>query len=165
MKGESKYKRLYDYLHQKEQSEITLSFSQIEILINSSLPDSARSKRAWWSNRKKGGLQAQAWMMAGYEVKTIDLDREDVTFRKPPTIYQVERRGDTVAWDSTSISGLRRHMGLTQVEFARTLGVRQATVSDWERGSYPVKLSTAKHLSLVAEQAGFQYRVRESEST
>jgi DNA-binding XRE family transcriptional regulator len=160
-KSQSKYQGLYNYLHQKEQSEVTLSFSQIEILINSSLPDSARSKRAWWSNRKKGGLQAQSWMLAGYEVKNIDLEVEEVTFRKPPTIYHVERRGDTVAWDSTSISGLRRHMGLTQVEFARTLGVRQATVSEWERGAYPVKLSTAKHLSLVAEQAGFQYRVRE----
>jgi DNA-binding XRE family transcriptional regulator len=160
MKSDSKYQGLFDYLQHKDLAEVTIGFSQIEILINSPLPASARSRRAWWSNRKKGGLQAQAWMAAGYEVEKLDLEREEVTFRKPPSVYRVARRGDTVAWDSESIAGLRRHMGLTQAEFARTLGVRQATVSEWERGVYEVKTSTAKHLSLVAREAGFCYQLK-----
>ena len=162
MTGGRKYQPLFEYLRGKAQSEVTLSFSQIEILINKTLPISARNQRAWWSNRKKGALQASAWMEAGYEVKKLDLKEEQVTFRgKTSSTYnvvsKVDPKGSQSIWNSTKIGELRQHMGLTQTEFARRLGVRQATVSEWERGVYQVKTSTSKHLSLVAEQVGFKY--------
>ena len=131
--------------------------------MNEALPDSARSKRAWWSNRTKGALQASAWMEAGYRVEDVDLDRQQVTFRKSTINYQVQRVGDTVLWNRELIKALRRHMGLTQVEFAQRLGVRQKTVSNWEIGLYEPTRSTSKHLELVAEIAGFRYE-EESEN-
>ncbi len=157
MKEGSKYQPLLEFLRGSNQREVILSFAEIEALMNNLLPDSAKSKRAWWSNRSKGALQASAWMEAGYRVEDVDLDRQRVTFRKPTTGYQVQRVGDTVLWNSELIKALRFHMGLTQAEFADRLGVYQQTVSQWEKGAYEPTLATSKYLTLIAEQAGFKY--------
>jgi DNA-binding XRE family transcriptional regulator len=39
-------------------------------------------------------------------------------------------------WEKESIKKLRRELRLTQVEFAKRLGCRQQTVSEWEQGIY-----------------------------
>ncbi|MGQ4650341.1 DUF7662 domain-containing protein [Lyngbya aestuarii] len=157
MKEGSKYQPLLEYLRGSNQSEVNLTFSEIEALIQDMLPDSARTKRAWWSNRSKGALQASAWMEAGYRVEDVDLDGQRVTFRKPTTKPQVQRVGDTILWNAELIKALRRHMGLTQAEFAQRLGVYQQTVSQWENGAYEPTLATSKYLTLIAQQAGFEY--------
>jgi DNA-binding transcriptional regulator YiaG len=157
MKEGSKYQPLLEFLRNSNQDEVTLTFAEIEALMNDALPDSARSKRAWWSNRSKGALQASAWMKAGYRVENVDLDGQRVTFRKPITNLQVQSVGDTVLWNSKLIKALRRYMGLTQAEFAKRLGVRQTTVSQWENSVYEPTLATSKYLTLVAEQVGFKY--------
>jgi DNA-binding XRE family transcriptional regulator len=156
VKEGSKYQPLLEFLRGSNQSEVILTFAEIEALINNPLPDSAKSKRAWWSNRSKGALQASAWMEAGYRVEDVALDGQRVTFRKPTTGYQVQRVGDTLLWNSELIKALRLHMGLTQAEFAERLGVRQATVSQWENKAYEPTLATSKYLTLIAEQADFQ---------
>ena len=157
MKGGSKYQPLFEYLHRSNQREVTLTFGEIEVLMGETLPDSARVKRAWWSNRSKGALQASAWMEAGYLVEKLDFDEERVTFRKPPSGYKVQRVGDTMQWNSDLIKALRLHMSLTQGQLAQELGVRQQTVSEWENGVYAPTRATSKYLNLVAEQAGFKH--------
>ena len=54
---------------------------------------------------------------------------------------------------------LRDHLGLSQGGLAGELGVRQQTVSEWETGQYAPRGASARLLSLVAERAGFEYRV------
>jgi transcriptional regulator with XRE-family HTH domain len=44
-------------------------------------------------------------------------------------------------------------MGLTQAQSAQRLGVRQATVSQWENSAYEATLATSKYLTLIAQQA------------
>lgn len=156
MKEGSKYQPLLEFLRGGDQNEITLSFAEIETLINDVLPESAINKQAWWSNRKQGSSQADAWMEAGYRVEKVDFDQQQVTFRKPPDKYQVELQGDTVLWNAELIKALRQHMDLTQAEFAQRLGVRQATVSQWEKSVYEPTLATSKYLTLIAKQAGFK---------
>ncbi|MEL7039454.1 MAG: helix-turn-helix transcriptional regulator [Cyanobacteria bacterium J06592_8] len=166
MREGSKYQPLLDYLHEcdsvsetlRDRSEVTLTFAEIEALMNDRLPASARNKRAWWSNRTKGALQAAAWMEAGYRVEDVDLDEQRVTFRKVNLTPTVERVGDTILWNAELIKALRRYMGLTQAEFAERLGVRQQTVSEWENGVYSPTRSTSKHLDLVAQTTGFVYK-------
>ncbi len=153
----SKYQPLLEFLRDSNQDEVTLSFAEIEALIKNTLPDSARTKRAWWSNRSKGALQASAWMEAGYRAEDIDLEQERVTFGKPPPKTQVPRVSDTGVWNSELIKALRLHIGLTQAEFAKQLGVRQQTVSEWENGVYEPTRSKSKHLELVAQTVGFAY--------
>ena len=157
MKRGGKYQPLLEYLQRSHQREVTLTFAQVEVLINRVLPDTARAKRAWWSNRTKGALQASAWMEAGYLVDKLDLAEEFVTFRKRSNGYTVQRIDGTVRWNQELIKAMRLHLGLTQAEFADQLGVRQQTVSEWETGIYPPSRSKSKYLSLVAEQAGFKY--------
>ncbi|MEB3178494.1 MAG: helix-turn-helix transcriptional regulator [Nostocaceae cyanobacterium] len=163
MKGGGKYQPLLEYLQQHNSPEITLSFGEIEILINHTLPDSARTQRRWWGNRTKGALQSKAWMSAGYMVGELDLETETVTFRKASSGYTIKSATNTMKWNSESIKALRQQMGLTQSQLAEELGVRQQTVSEWETGMYEPTRATSKHLSLVAEKVGFKYKTESEE--
>ncbi len=152
-----KYRPLFNHLRRSGQDEVTLTFAKIEALLGSTLPDSARSSRGWWSNRGGGGLQSQAWMKAGYHVVELDLAQERITFRKPVRKYDVKREGGVVLWTGELVKALRAHMNRTQAQLAEELGVRQQTVSEWENGIYPPSRATCKHLGLVAEKVGFKY--------
>ena len=157
MNAESKYYQLHTYLNEQPLDELTLTLSEIESMMGTPLPASARTRRAWWSNRSRGAVQADAWMEAGYHVETIDLKNERITFRKPGIIYNVQRQGDTVLWNADLIKSLRHHMHWTQFDLADKLGMRQQTISEWENELYEPKRSSSKLLTLIAEQAGFEY--------
>ncbi len=62
-----------------------------------------------------------------------------------------------VAWDSSAVRGLRRHLELTQEQLAGELGVRQQTVSEWETGAYRPRGASERVLNMVAERAEFAY--------
>jgi transcriptional regulator with XRE-family HTH domain len=65
---------------------------------------------------------------------------------------------EDAAWDADTVRELRTVLGLSQQAFARELGVRQQTVSDWETGTYRPRGASARVLSLVAERARIPYR-------
>lgn len=67
--------------------------------------------------------------------------------------YKVDRK----LWHSESIQALRRHLGLTQRELSERLGTRQQTISEWETGMYRPRGASATLLSMIAEQAKFDY--------
>ena len=56
-------------------------------------------------------------------------------------------------WSAERIARLRARLGLTQVDFADELGVRQQTVSEWETGRYEPRGASAKLLGMLAERA------------
>jgi DNA-binding transcriptional regulator YiaG len=66
-----------------------------------------------------------------------------------------------IEWNADTIKALRRHMGLTQTEMSKELGTRQQTISEWETGMYKPRGATRTLLNIIAEQAGFVYRVDE----
>ena len=156
----SKYHPLYAYLRDHAQDEVTLTFNQIEKLIGSPLPEGAKIERGWWGNRKEGSAHAKSWRTAGFQVKALDLERHKVVFAKPnklPANYKITRDGDIVLWDAELIKNLRVHLSMSQSEFAEHMGVRQQTVSEWEKSIYTPTRATSKHLSMVAERAEFTY--------
>ncbi len=161
MKGGSKYQPLLEYLQKNNSSEIILTFKEIETLINTILPNSARKERRWWGNRSTGSPQASAWIKAGYLILEFDLDAETVTFRKPTSGYKTQTVTHIINWNSETIKALRLQMGLSQKELAEELGVRQQTVSEWENGVYEPTRATSKHLNLVADKAEFKYKTQE----
>lgn len=55
-------------------------------------------------------------------------------------------------WTADSIASLRRELQLSQAEFARRLGVRQQTVSEWETGRYAPRGASVRVLALLAEE-------------
>jgi DNA-binding transcriptional regulator YiaG len=164
MKPGSKYHPLFEYLQRQEQETVSLSFSDIEMVMDSLLPASARTRKNWWSNRDSASaLQAGAWIRAGYHVEAVDLHHQMVTFQKFQADYHVERQGDEIVWRQDAIKALRKHMGLTQAEFAQQLGVRRQTVSEWENGVYDPDRSTTKFLELIAKQAHFDDQLRDDQ--
>ena len=60
-------------------------------------------------------------------------------------------------WEAEGVRALRRHLGLSQRQMAAQLGTRQQTVSEWETGLYRPRGASARLLTIIAEQAGFQY--------
>jgi len=60
-------------------------------------------------------------------------------------------------WDNKRIQALRHHLDLTQCELATKLGTRQQTISEWETGMYKPRGASATLLSIIAEQAQFEY--------
>ncbi len=157
VKPGSKYFPLHEFLRQSGESRVGLNFQAIEQLIGGDLPASARRGKAFWSNRSKGALQAVAWMRAGFHVVEVDLEREAVTFARPQLRYRLERSGGALLWNGQAVRALRRHMGLNQAGLAEVLGVRQQTISEWERGVYAPTRGRSKHLTLIAERANFPF--------
>lgn len=79
-----KYQRLYRHLHGLQAQEWRTSFGEIEAIIGFELPDSARLHRPWWANQRRGSghSQALAWSVAGWETAEVDMDAEELLFRR-----------------------------------------------------------------------------------
>ena len=76
-----KYDPLFKLLCGRPDDQIDLTFEEIESAVGP-LPASARNYSAWWTNEADGGrhVQAQAWLNAGREVDSIDVNHEHVCF-------------------------------------------------------------------------------------
>lgn len=162
MKEGSKYYPLYVYLRQSEPNEVTLTLAEIQDLLGTPLPPSAWTQRAWWSNRSQGQVQAAAWMEAEFRVVHVDPAIPQVTFKRKSTIYHIPpewKQGDTLLWNGELVKALREQLGLSQMDLAEKLGVRYATISEWENGLYTPKRSTSKFLTLFAKESGFNYEI------
>ena len=79
-----KYDRLKHYLEAAVEPAVPLTFEQIEAILGSALPASARKHAAWWSNSPAGHVNAQAWMDAGYASEQVDLPGERLVFVRRP---------------------------------------------------------------------------------
>lgn len=63
------------------QQEVTLSFEQIERIINDKMPPSAYEYQAWWANEKEGNhVNARAWANAGWRVDHVNFNAKWVRF-------------------------------------------------------------------------------------
>ena len=81
----NKYDPLLQYLSNQNSTEVTLSISEIEAIINDELPASAYSYPQWWSNSKtKAHPYCKAWLDAGYRTVGVkdSLDKKKITFEK-----------------------------------------------------------------------------------
>ena len=79
-----KYQRLYRYLRGLQGQEWRTSFGEIEAIVGFELPASARLHRPWWANQRRGAghSQALAWRVAGWETAEVDMDAEELLFRR-----------------------------------------------------------------------------------
>ncbi|PLT32071.1 hypothetical protein [Bacillus sp. V5-8f] len=75
-KYEGKYTKLFDFLFQRRNcfSELSLTFSEIEEILQFNLPNSAYKYGAWWANETSGThSHAKAWILAGWKTTKINL--------------------------------------------------------------------------------------------
>ncbi|WP_250537038.1 HNH endonuclease [Caballeronia sp. AZ10_KS36] len=79
----SKYSALSEHLARLEGSYVSLTFEEIERVIDAPLPASARKFDAWWENEKSGTHKwAHLWRAAGWRRDTVNLKAQVVTFRR-----------------------------------------------------------------------------------
>lgn len=73
-----KYRKLSERLNNLATDQETLTFAQIEDILGTTLPPSARVYAAWWSNQAHN--HAAAWVGAGWKTKNVNLRTGSVTF-------------------------------------------------------------------------------------
>jgi DNA-binding XRE family transcriptional regulator len=157
MKPGTKYYPLHEYLRPLAQSEpITLTFEEIETVLDALLPPSARVSRAWWANSTTP--QGRAWLEAGWLVDAVDIEQAWAVFRPSRITYRITPRRKRSGWSASQVKALREFAGWSQQELADQLGMRQQTISEWETGKYEPRRSTGVLLAFIAERVGFQYR-------
>jgi hypothetical protein len=79
----AKYDPLREYLKRQTKTKIPLDFKEIEDILGSKLPPSARKHSAWWARGQAGQhVQKRAWLDAGFVVDNFDIIRERVEFTR-----------------------------------------------------------------------------------
>jgi hypothetical protein len=116
----SKYENLTVHLVETApgKSPLKLTFKQIERIIGSELPDSARRYQAWWANQSgKGHSQAYSWACAGWRTSDLDLENETVTFRYVADELAREnfdrQKAKAAASDGISVDEAKRRLAMT----------------------------------------------------
>jgi len=85
-KTQTKYEPLENHLLNKGFSNIPMSFTDIESIIENNLPPSARKHRAWWSNNPSNSVITFAWLNAGYKTTQVNLESERLVFVRDNSI-------------------------------------------------------------------------------
>jgi len=90
----AKYSALGQYLSTLNADSVTISFSEIERLIESTLPASAYNHPAYWSNERSGThTWAHVWQAAGWRSENLDIARQSITFRRDQQSAEAQLAG------------------------------------------------------------------------
>lgn len=75
-----KYRPLYDHLKRLAEDRWDAAFDDVETVLGTQLPASARNHPAWWANETVTHSHARAWVAAGFHTMNVNLTGERVTF-------------------------------------------------------------------------------------
>jgi hypothetical protein len=78
----SKYDLLRNHLRALDLPAWVASFTEVERVLASPLPSSARRFSAWWANQQPPLVHTRAWLDAGWRTAELDLSKGRVTFRR-----------------------------------------------------------------------------------
>lgn len=78
----SKYDPLREHLARLEDVVWAAKLDDVENILGSHLPRSAREHRTWWANSGGSLVHQNAWLDAGWRVERTDLNRNVVVFRR-----------------------------------------------------------------------------------
>jgi hypothetical protein len=105
---QGRYARLADWLMKRRGTEtsVTVTFDEIEVLIQSPLPRSAFAHRSWWANDSVSHPQSLNWLDVGWRVANLNLTNRVVTFSR------IEgRQGAYIGFFSAALNDLRARAG------------------------------------------------------
>lgn len=102
--GQGRYARLADWLMKRPGTEttVTLTFDEVEGLIQSPLPRSAFAHRSWWANDSVSHPQSVNWLDVGWRVANLNLTNRVVTFSRFEG-----RQGAYIGFFSAALNDLR----------------------------------------------------------
>lgn len=78
----SRYVQLAKYLKGQSADNVALGFGEVERLLGSPLPASARRLRTWWTNDVTHTQARNGWLAAGWMVEAVDFEAGVVKFRR-----------------------------------------------------------------------------------
>lgn len=78
----SKYDPLREHLARLDDVVWAAKLNDVEHVLGSGLPRSARQHRTWWANSGGSLVHQNAWLDAGWRVERTDLSRDVVVFRR-----------------------------------------------------------------------------------
>ncbi len=78
----SKYDPLREHLARLDDVVWAAKLEDVETILGSALPKSARHHRTWWANSGGSLVHQNAWIDAGWRVDRTDLPRNVVVFRR-----------------------------------------------------------------------------------
>ena len=76
----SKYQPLENHLRLTGDRKVPMTFKEIEAVLGTDLPHSARKHRPWWSNNPSNSSITHFWLAAGYKTTEVDLGAEQLVF-------------------------------------------------------------------------------------
>ena len=83
------------YLRNISGNRVILTFREIESILKSKLPESARTYREWWGNDSYHTQAKNGWLSAGWQVISVDFGRETVEFLKIGELsHRIDDRDD-----------------------------------------------------------------------
>lgn len=85
------YDRFQHWLEEqgkKKETDIRVTFQDIELLLGDPLPPSAREHRSWWENDYISNKHSLSWLQAGWRVEDVDLTAGEVTFHRTNYVLQ-----------------------------------------------------------------------------
>jgi hypothetical protein len=81
----TKYLPLADWLATQPGPLVSLTFVEIEQILGTVLPATARIQPSWWTRAHRDRPQVYAWRAAGWEACAVDKQARIVTFRQLQT--------------------------------------------------------------------------------
>lgn len=90
----SKYLALARHLAARRDSRVPMTFAEIERILGTPLPPSARRHPAWWANSGGSHIQSRGWMEAGFQSEQVDLAAERLTFVRLNSVEPARPKGD-----------------------------------------------------------------------
>ena len=81
---ESRYAPLADWLNSLPgtKDQVSLSFKEVEEIIDGSLPASARTHRSWWANDSHSHSHSRIWLEVGWRRTRLNMSQEQVAFAR-----------------------------------------------------------------------------------
>lgn len=132
--GSKKYRFLSDYLYESNQSQVKLTFAEIERILKFKLPDSATTHRAFWANTESHSI-ALSWLSVNYSVVEANLGEKYIVFEKKRKfdnrpLEGVKNMSIETIWDNIKLHEGETFYTITGVEYTYVVYTDHLLVND-----------------------------------
>jgi hypothetical protein len=132
----SKYAPLGDYLRKQRTERVPMTFSEIEHVVRTRLPQSQRYP-AWWSNNPWNNVMTQVWLDAGFKTEDVDVEARRLVFRRVKEFSPTPKNGTSPS-DNTKGAKIHPLIGALKgtVWIAPGTDLTQPADSEWGDVAY-----------------------------
>jgi hypothetical protein len=128
----NKYQPLSEYLTNLADEAISLTFREIEQILDFPLPQSAAHHRQWWENSQTHVQAVGGWLSCGWYVTSVNLPEKTVTFQKQQSVTPISHNQSE---SSSSSKGAKKFEEHAQEKMSAFFGkpLRQRRKDSWAK--------------------------------